>query len=195
MLDYNYGTNKYKNAEVFSNTNQSAYLGLSFDPSSKLRGFGKVGWAKTDFDTSAAGRDNSFSTFSTLVDLTYTLSKYDNVNFKANRVISQDIDTNAPYTNTDFGLGYKHILSWNEKISLNANVGYATAKFEADTVDIDGSIKTRDDKRFYGGAGIGYALLRWLTFGLNYSYTNNDSNFLNYNYIENRVWLSAVAAF
>ena len=105
------------------------------------------------------------------------------------------MDTNAPFTNTDFSLWYKHLLAWNEKVSLNANVGYGTGKYEQGTTDIDGTIKIRDDKRYYGGVGVGYALQRWLTLALNYSYTNNDSNFLNYNYTENRIWFSVVAAF
>lgn len=195
VLDYNYGTIQYKNNNTFSNSIQSAYLGLTFDPSSKLRGYGKLGWAKKDYDINVAGRNNSFSAFSSLIDLTYTLSRYDDFSFKANRVILEDVDTNTAYTDTDISLFYKHILAWNEKVSLNANVGYGTAKFEADTTDIDGSVKTRDDKRYFGGVGIGYALQRWLNLGLNYRYTNNDSNFLNYNYKENRVWVSAVAAF
>jgi len=101
----------------------------------------------------------------------------------------------APFTYTDISLWYRHILAWNEKLSLNANVGYATWKFEGSTTDIDGQIKIRDDKKFYGGVGVSYALQRWLSLGLNYSYTNNDSNSLNYKYIENKIWFSAVAAF
>lgn len=195
LLDYNYGKTGYKTGSINDNKDQSVYVGLSFDPSAKLRGYLKAGWANKDYENNLAGRNNSFSTVSSLIDLTYTLSRYDGLTLKANRTIQEDTDTNAPFTNTDISLWYRHILAWNEKVSLNANVGYGTGKYEQGTTDIDGTLKTRDDKRYYGGVGVGYALQRWLTLGLNYSYTNNDSNFLNYNYKENKVWFSALAAF
>ncbi|MBI5605160.1 MAG: outer membrane beta-barrel protein [Deltaproteobacteria bacterium] len=195
LADYNYAKTKYKTATFNDNKDHSAYVGLSFDPTSKLRGYAKVGWAQKEYDNSLARRNNTFSTFSSLINVTYTLSRYDGLTFIANRQILEDVDTNAPYTSTDVSLWYRHILAWNEKVSLNANAGYGTGKFEQSTTDIDGAIKTRDDKKYYVGAGVGYALQRWLNLGLNYSYTNNDSNFLNYNYKENKVWVSAVAAF
>lgn len=82
----------------------------------------------------------------------------------------------------DFSLGYRHFLVWNEKINLNATIGYGTKKFENPTTDIDGALKTRDDKTWYAGIGIGYAIQRWLSFGLNYFYTDSSSNFKNYDY-------------
>ncbi len=82
LVDYNYGNIRYKNFDTNNNTIQSAYLGLTFDPSSRFRGYGKVGWAKKDYDTNVAGRNNSFSAFSSLIDLTYTLSRYDGLTFK-----------------------------------------------------------------------------------------------------------------
>jgi hypothetical protein len=195
LVDYNYGKTTYKTSSTNDNKEQSVYAGLSFDPTAKLRGYLKLGWAKKDYEQDVPNRNNTINTFAALGDLNYLLSRYDSLTLKLNRSIREDIDTNAPYTFTDASLWYSHILAWNEKISLNANLGYGTSKFEASTVDIDGTIKTRDDKRYYGGVGVAYALQRWLNLGLNYSYTNNDSNMLNYNYKENKVWFSAIAAF
>ena len=195
LLDYNYSLVKYKTTSINDNKNQAAYLGLSFDPTSKLRGYFKLGYAQKEYDQDLAGRNNSFSTFSTLIDLVYQLSKYNEFKFIGYRAPEEDVDTNAPLVNTNASLGYRHILSWNEKVSLTANVGYGTKKFEGSTFDIDGTLKTRDDKQWFGGVGIGYEMQRWLTFGLNYTYTNNDSNFISYQYQENKVWFNAILAF
>jgi len=195
LLDYNYSKTDYKTTFTSNNKLQSYYLGLSFDPTSKLRGVLKLGLDQIDFDTNVAGRNNSFSGFATLIDLTYALSRYDGLTLKGIRAIQLDIDSNAPFTTTDFSLWYKHLFAWNEKVNLNANVGYGTSEFEQGTMDIDGTVKIRNDKRYYAGVGIGYALLRWLIFGIYYSYTDNDSNFLNYKYKENKIWLSVTAAF
>jgi hypothetical protein len=195
LIDYNYALTSYNHASINDNKAQAAFIGLSFDPSSKIKGYLKLGWGSKDYDNNQAGRNNSFSTFASLVDLTYNATQYDRLNLRANRTIDEDTDTNAPYTNTDISLGYRHVMSWNEKLSLLANIGFGTKKFEAETLDVDLTYKTRDDKIWTTGVGIGYALQSWLNFGLNYSYTNDDSNFINYNYIENKVWISAVASF
>ncbi len=197
LVDYNYAQNDYKiNGPANNNKVQGTYVGLSFDPTSRMRGFLKLGWGQKDYDNNiVAGRNTSFSFFSSLVDLTYTLSRYDRFNLRANRTAEDDVLTQAPFINTDIFLGYNHIFSWNEKVSFNDNLGYGSMAFEGSTTDIDGAIKIRDDKRFSGGLGVGYALQRWLNLGLNYSYTNNDSNMLNYKYTENKVWVNATAAF
>ena len=195
LVDYNYSTVDYKTTPINDNTNHSAYLGLSFDPTAKLNGYLKLGWAEKDYEEDQPGRTKSFSAFSTLVDLTYNMSRYHILTLKGNRIIEEDVDTNAPFTTTDFSLGYRHFLAWNEKVSLNANLGYGTKKFEKATTDADGTLKIRDDKKWYGGAGIGYAPQRWLSLGLNYTYTRDKSNFINYDYKENKVILSALIAF
>ncbi|MGA2466435.1 MAG: outer membrane beta-barrel protein [Thermodesulfobacteriota bacterium] len=195
LVDYNFSTVDYKTDTTYDNTNHSAYLGVAFDPTAKLNGYLKLGWYMKNYKQDLANRKNSFSTPSTLIDLNYNLSPYHIFTLKGSWVIAEDVDTNAPMTATDFSLGYRHILKWHEKLSLNANIGYGTEKFKAPTTDADGTLKTRDDKKWYGGAGIGYAPKTWVSFSLNYIYTNNDSNFINYHYNENKVYLKASIAF
>ncbi len=195
LLDYNFSTVKYKTATIDDNTNHSAYLGVAFDPTAKLNGYLKLGWGMKNYKQDLANRNNSFSTPSTLIDLNYNLSPYHIFTLKGNWVIAEDVDTNAPMTSTDFSFGYRHILKWHEKISLHANVGHGTKRFKAPTTDADGATKTRDDKRWYTGAGTAYTLKPWLSFSLNYIYTNNHSNFIDYNYRENKVYFNAMIAF
>jgi hypothetical protein len=195
LLDYNFSTVNYKTATTNDNTNHSAYLGVAFDPTAKLNGYLKLGWALKDYKNDLANRINSFSSPSTLIDLTYNLSPYHILMLRGNWVIAEDVDTNAPMISTDFSFGYRHILKWHEKISLNTNIGYGTRKFKAPTTDADGTLKTRDDKRWYGGVGTTYTLQPWLYFSLNYIYTDNHSNFIDYNYRENKVYFKATIAF
>jgi hypothetical protein len=195
LLDYNFSTVDYKIANDYDNTNHYAYLGIAFDPTAKLNGYLKLGWSIKNYKQELANRNNSFSTPSTLIDLNYNLFSYHIFSLRGSWVIEEDVDTNAPVITTDFSLGYRHILIWYEKISLNTNIGYGTKKFKETTTDADGIIKKRNDKNWYGGAGISYAPQDWLSFSLNYIYTNNDSNFINYHYTENKVYLKASIAF
>jgi hypothetical protein len=195
LLDYNFFTMDYKTANNNDNTNHSTYLGISFDPTARLNGYLKLGWSMKNYKQYLANRDNSLSAPSALINLNYNLSPYHIFTLRGNWVIEEDVTTNAPFITTDFSLGYRHILIWYEKISLNTNIGYGTIKFKGQTTDVDGTIKKRDDKKWYGGAGIGYAPQSWLSFSLNYIYTNNDSNFINYHYNENKMYLKASIAF
>jgi hypothetical protein len=198
LLDYNYSTVDYKTSTIDDNRNQAAYLGVTFDPTSKLKGYLKLGYAQKEYDQDLPNRNNNFSIFSVLIDLVYSLSRYDEFKLTGYRLPEEDVDTNAPFVNTYAVLGYRHKLAWNEKVSLTANVGYGTKKFEQSTVDLNGlntALQTRDDKQWFGGVGIGYAMQTWLTFGLNYAYINNDSNFRNYTYQANTVWFNAIVAF
>jgi hypothetical protein len=194
FVDYNYSYLDYKIGSINDNYNHSVYLGLSFDPTAKINGSLKLGWFQKHYEVEQPGRKNTFDTFSSLVDLTY-MSPHHILILRGMQLILEDLDTNAPYTIMDFSLGYRHFLIWNEKINLNATMGYGTKKFERSTTDIDGSLKTRDDKIWYGGAGIGYAIQSWLSVGLNYFYTDSNSNFKNYDYRQNTVMLNLRVAF
>jgi phage anti-repressor protein len=195
LVDYNYSSVDYKTNIINDNHNQSAYLGLSFDPTAKLNGSLKLGWFQKHYENAQPGRNDTFNSFSTLVDLTYNISRYHVLMLRATQLILEDLDSFAPYTVLDFSLGYRHFLIWNPKINLNATIGYGTKSFERPTTDADGSFKTRNDKIWYGGIGIGYAIQTWLSAGLNYFYTNDDSNFINYNYQQNVVMVYLRGAF
>ena len=196
FIEYNYSRVDY---DTYNNTddnkNNMAYIGLSFDPTAKLNGCLKLGWVEKKYDKTVSGRDDSLDKFSCLVDLGYNISVYNQLKLKVYRAIEEDVDTNVAFTKNDVNMNFRHVLAWNEKINLNANVGYGTFDFEKSTTDTDGTSKIRDDEKWYGGVGVGYAIQKCLKFELNYTHTDNDSNFKRYDYSENRVFLSALVDF
>ncbi len=194
LLDYTYSITDYKTSDSFDNKTHSAYLGLSFDPTAKLRGYIKLGFAEKVYDQDLPTRKKTFTTFSALSSLSWTISPHNILSLIGTRLILEDLQTNAPYTYTDVNLGYRYLLTVYEKLNLNANVGYGTLQFQQPTADIDNVFKTRDDKRIYGGAGIGYIPQPWLSFNLGYMYIRNSSNFINYDFTENKVFLNATIA-
>ena len=155
----------------------------------------KLGWVEKKYDKTVSGRDDSLDKFSSLVDLGYNISAYNQLRLKVYRAIEEDLDTNIPFTKNDVNMNFRHVLAWNERINLNANVGYGTFDFEKSATDTDYTSKIRDDEKWYGGVGVGYAIQKWLKFDLNYAYSDNDSNFKKYDYSENRVFLSALVYF
>jgi len=111
------------------------------------------------------------------------------------RVIEEDEDTNDPFTRNDFSIGYSHVMSMNTKIRPNARIGYAKHDYEGLSTDVDGIMKQRDEKIYYATVGVDYAMQRWLMWSLGYIYRKQDSNFIRYDYNENRVFLNATVSF
>lgn len=195
FIEYNYSRVDYDTFNTLDNKNNLAYIGLFFDPTGRLNGYLKLGWVEKKYNKTVSGRNESLDKFSSLVDLGYNISAYNQLRLKVYRAIEEDLDTNAPFTKNDVNMNFCHVLKWNEKININANVGYGTFDFEKSTTDTDGTSKIRNDEKWYGGVGVGYAIEKWLKFKLNYTYTDNDSNFKRYDYSENRVFLSALVYF
>jgi hypothetical protein len=195
LVEYTHSKVDYPKSSFDNNKNDTAYVGIGFDPSAKINGFLKVGWTQKKYDATNAGVERKFSSFSTQIDLSYNLSPYDVISLKGSRTIEEDVDTNAAYTRDNYSLGYTHILSMNEKISLFGLIGYGKSKFEGASLDADGARKTRDENIYSATVGVGYAMRRWLTWNLSYTYQETDSNFIRYDNKENRVFLKATFSF
>ncbi|MDA8125839.1 MAG: outer membrane beta-barrel protein [Deltaproteobacteria bacterium] len=195
LVEYTHSKVDYPKSTAFDNKNDTAYVGLGFDPTAKINGYLKVGWTQKKYDVPNAQGEDKFNKFATQIDLAYNLTPYDVISLKGSRTIEEDIDTNAAYTRDYYSLGYSHILSMNEKIRLFGLVGYGMNKFEGAGTDADGTSKVRDEKLYSGTLGVDYAMRRWLTFNLSYTYTNRDSNFIRYDYKENSAFLKATISF
>jgi len=194
LLDYTYSITDYKTLDTYDSKSHAAYIGLSFDPTAKLRGYIKLGFEEKNYDQDLPTRNKTFTSFSAISSLSWAISPNNILTLTGTQLILEDWQTHAPYTYRDVNLGYRHQLTAYEKIYLNANIGYGTQQFEQPTQDADNAFKTRDDKRIYGGAGIGYAPQPWLSFNLGYLNIRNNSNFINYDFSENKVFLNATFA-
>jgi hypothetical protein len=127
--------------------------------------------------------------------LVYKLNWGSTLSLLLNRSIDEDRTTNAPYTNSRVGLEWRHVWSRNERVSGRIRGGYGILNFDAPTFDADGSFKIRDDQRWEFSVSLGYEFHRWLTMSLGFEYTDNQSNFINYDYQERRGFLNLQASF
>ena len=191
LLDYTYSITDYKTSDTFDSKTHAAYIGLSFDPTAKLRGYIKLGFEEKNYDQELPTRNKTITTFSAVSSLSWSISPNNILTLTGTQLILEDWHTNAPYTYRDVSLGYRHHLTAYEKIYLNANIGYGTQQFQQPTADVDNVLKTRSDERIYAGGGIGYVPQPWLSFNLGYLYIHNDSNFINYDFIENKIFINA----
>ena len=193
--EYNYQPITYPDDQIYNNTTQFVYLGLAFDPTARLNGSLKFGYQDKNYDQSFEGRSSNFKGGAVDGNLVYKLDVASTLRLLLNRSINEDRTTNAPYTQNRVGLEWRHFWSRNEKVSWTLRGGYSTLAFDAPTTDADGSFKTRDDRRWEFGAALGYDLKRWLTLSLGYDYIDNQSNFINYDYQENRLYFKILVSF
>ena len=190
LFDYNYSDVDYDNSNIDDNENHMAYVGLSFDPTAKVQGYAKFGWAEKKYKQTSTTRDNSASIFSTLINLGYIATPFDKVTLSGTRVIDEDADTSSAYTSTNASLSWSHVLAWNEKISMTPFLGYGKKDYDRASTDVDLTSKIREDDSWNTGIGFVYMMQEWLKLALNYSYTDNNSNFKRYDYKENRVFFN-----
>jgi len=195
LAEYFHSKVDYPKNPADDNTNDTVYLGIQFDPTAKLSGNLKAGWSQKKYDTPKVGTEDTFDGFSTRIDLDYSLSSYDMIRLKGSRTIEEDIDTNDAYTRDDYSIGYSHILSMNEKIRLNASVGYGRDRYKGLDTDTDSVFKQRKDDICYTTLSVDYAMQRWLMWTLSYSYIDRDSNFIRYDGAENAVFLNGRVSF
>lgn len=195
FVEFQHARVKYPNDKYHDNKHNTVYLGLGFDPGAKLEGYLKAGWSQKKYDEKPASMDDEFNKPSLQIDLGYNLSPYDMLHFRGMRVIEEDEDTNEPFTRNDFSIGYSHVMSMNIKIRPNARLGYAKHDYDGISTDVDGTRKQRHEEIYYATVGVDYAMQRWLKWSLGYTYRKRDSNFIRYDYSENRVFLSATVSF
>jgi polysaccharide biosynthesis protein VpsM len=193
--EYTYANITYPDSSIDDNRNQFIYAGLNFDPTAKLKGEMKIGYQSKKYEQSQEGRTDFLGGTAIDVNLTQQFTDFTALKLLLNRRINEDVTTNAPYTENKISLELKHYWSRNEKVSATLRGGYSTLNFDGKTEDIDGSYKNRDDRRWEFGVGVGYDFRRWLTLNLGYQYIDNDSNFINYDFKENRISLSIWASF
>lgn len=195
LVEYTRSTVDYPKNPADDNRNDTVYVGLQFDATAKLSGHLKAGWSQKKYDTPKVGTEDTFDAFSTRIDLAYRLTPFDTIRLRGSRTIEEDSDTNAAFTRDDYSLGYSHILSMNEKIRLNASIGYGRERYEGLSADTGGILRQRSDDLLYTSLSADYAMQRWLTWTLSYSYFDRDSNFIRYDGSENVVFLNARVSF
>ncbi|MEW6186684.1 MAG: outer membrane beta-barrel protein [Thermodesulfobacteriota bacterium] len=193
--EYQYRTSAFPEAPEFENKTHFAFLGLSFDPAAKLSGELKAGYESKRYDQKREGAKDSFNNLALDVNLTQRFTQFTSLKLLLNRTIREDLDSNAPYQENKGVLEFRYIWPRNERISAALRGAYSTLIMEGATLDVDGLMKVRDDRRWEFGARFGYDLGRWLTLALGYQYLSNTSNFTNYDYQEHRIFINLLASF
>lgn len=164
-------------ASTLDSTEQYVHIGARWEATAKTTGELKFGTYDKDFDS--ASRTDTDGT-SLQANITWSPRTYSHVTLTALNRPNETATGDDSYTSSYYTLAWNHGI--NDKLGINANVLTGTDDYEGGT--------RKDDLMNYG-VGVSYDFKRWLTLGLNYDYSERDSNVAGADFEANVYTLSA----
>ena len=162
------------------NSNNIALLsGLAWDATAKTSGTLKIGGERKRFDESSID-DKSASMWE--VGIRWKPRTYSIFDLSTRRAIDEGDDGASAIHLQLIEMSWRH--QWLDRLS--SNVSYSLSDQEYQDIDRDDEIRTF-------GAGLSYAMRRWLDLSLSYKYLENDSSAANESYQRN-IYLVSVTA-
>ena len=153
-----------------NSTSRTFLAGLTWDATAKTTGTVKIGRTKRDYSDSARG---DFSGSSWEANINWKPLTYSAVDLSTSRAVSDAAATSlADYlTTTSYGIRWNH--SWANHLSTKLGLTSLKTDYRGDS---------RRDKQITKSAGIFYGFRRWVSFGLELSHIDRDSNLALYDF-------------
>jgi hypothetical protein len=191
-IDYDFTQNP---KDLLDSVENRAMLGAKWEATALTTGFFKIGYTEKDFELEE--RD----TFGALVweaEILWEPKTYSKVKFTTGQTTDETngegffFGSNAPVKanvveNTQYAIEWTH--QWRERIT--SKLGYAISDDIYIATDSTNEVKIREDNNTAITAAIFYDRNYWLSFSLEYKYTERDSTNENYLYDRQLINLSA----
>ena len=172
---------------IFSDsTEYRGFAGVRFEATERLTGIVKAGMVNKDFD--AAGFDDTTDAFVS-GEVAAEFSEDTKMSLRAQRDIGEtsvsdaSFDHGAYYISTGLRATLNHTFAALPNLSLSGALSYQKETYPEDVDD-------RSDDDIEIGVGAEYKFLKYLGVGVNYQYSQTDSNVNAYDYSDNIVTLS-----
>jgi hypothetical protein len=163
-------------------SNSWKYLvGATWEGTAKTSGTVKVGVIEKDFD-SASRKDLSSGTWEASVR--WAPRTYSVVDISTGQDLAETDGTGNAIDTTTYNVNWNH--AWSDIINTDLGLSLMNETYEGSS--------NREDDTSSVKLGLNYDMRRWLTFGVNYSYTDVDSNVVGEDYTKNLVMLTVNAS-
>jgi hypothetical protein len=177
LFEVNYEDIDYDLATITLDSVETEYLlGATWEATAKTTGIVKVGYAEKDFSSAARDDDDGLSWE---LSMQWAPKTYSVVTFVTSKEEEETDGTGNYIDTTSWSLNWQH--DWNDKVISRASYGQS---------DSDYVSSTRKDESTNYGLGVTYKMRRWLDLGLDYNYSDRDSNIADTDYDKNAVYLS-----
>jgi len=169
-------------------TEQNYYAGLQWDMTTKSSGRFMLGYGDKDLSASSSNEGEFLGEIQFDHRFTRKTAAYLRATRKTNETDVEGADYILTYR---VQLGLRQRLT--AKLRGSFDFFYLRDSYEG-TVTIDNLQGDRVDEYYGGGVALGYSPLRWLNLTLGYRYKERSSNFSQYDYQSNTVYLTIAAA-
>ena len=188
--EFDYGNVSYVK-KINSDANwYQGLVGVRGKLSAKLTGEAKIGWQYRDYTRPS---ENDYDSLVTMAGLLAEFSDRDTLGIKWIRSPYESLyqGTNY-YIDNSLDLTYRH--KFTHKVTGFVNGLYRISQYPEETVE-GGTWKKRLDNTWNAGAGVEYAMQKWLVWTADYKFLQRKSNFGNYDYNDNLVTVGGKATF
>ena len=184
FIEYEFIDIEYKK-NILSNSEEHHYFGgLQWDITAKSKGSIKAGYGTKYFNGSAIGDSNDFI-LEAQIDHKFTP--------KTSLIIKASRKTNETnISTTDFirsnNIEVEYVQRLTGKITGDVDLSYTNDKYKGGLI-FGSKTKEREDNLFSGAFALQYKFKEWLQTDAGYIYTRRDSNFPDFNYTNNIVFI------
>ncbi len=185
LLEYVYSVTEYTKdrARVENNYSNRINSGITWDITAKTRGTVKGGYVQTRYHVIDREDDAIFAS----ANISHELTSHITLSLTGIRSIfdtsnaDDNIEFSTSYVSNQVTAGLQHTY---RKFTTRIGGDYIFDRYLHDELMAG---KKRKDYVWRGSAGIDYQMQRWIKLGVNYRYTNLNSNFDSEDYGENLV--------
>ena len=181
IIDIDYDLQVFPTNEI-----QNGNIGLKWNPTAKSSGQLKVGVSSKDHEDASLGNADTDELFYEL-QLDHSFSTKTSVNLTGTRRLAESTVVGTNFIiNNQVSLNYKQKLS--AKIVAHLDTSYSRDEFDG-LITVGSISKEREDASILITPTIDYLMKDWFIVSLSYSLAERDSNFDNYDFTSNSVFL------
>jgi hypothetical protein len=184
FIEYEFIDINYNEGTMVNSREHHYFGGLQWDVTAKSKGSVKAGYGIKDFSGAAVGNSNDL-VLEAQIDHRFTP--------KTSLIVKASRKTNETnISTTDFILSNsieaEYIQRLTGKIILYVDLSYTNDNYKGD-LTFGGEIKERKDDLFKGAFALQYQFKEWLKMDTGYIYMKRDSNFSDFNYTSNFIFI------
>lgn len=178
------------NKDTVSNSKEYHYLGgIQWDMTAKSSGTIKAGYGFKDFTKSSS---NDSKDFIMELQLSHRFTPKTSMTLTASRTTNEtNISTTNYILSTAIGVGYVQMLT--SKLTADIQVAYTNDIYRQD-LTYDDRTDQLNDKYYTASFSLRHKVKRWLETSVGYLFSKRDSNFSDFDYTTNSIFLRATGS-
>jgi hypothetical protein len=184
FIEYDFIDISYDESALLDSKEYHYFGGLQWDMTAKSKGSIKAGYGVKNFSVSSIGDAKDFIVEA---QIDHQFTPKTSLKINASRKTNE---TNI--TATDFiisnNIEVEYLQRLTGKITGDVNFSYTNDSYKGN-LTYDGETKERKDDTFSGAFALRYKFKQWLNLDTGYIYTKRDSNFSDFDYTTNIVFI------